>query len=264
MDHNEHTKKNDSEPPKVRSRKYANILSSDDAVVDEMRSSFVREIAVTSPEVLEKLRDSVWPEYIKAYNAAMQNGAYKSSDVVRFGWPQSLQIAVLAWAKDVRLLHDGKPPDWVLAQVEVTLWLWTQHPERFSKHLCWGFVGGYSADRKRRSQSPFLIELPQFTWHWVQGFEDKRSAKQRIMKTVGEIVDRRLREMEQTLGNLPRLQNKRRPEHFTWTVLHQVRGVQVQELATSYGVSCATVKNEVMALKARLGIGLPKGRRPLK
>ncbi len=264
MDHNELTKRNDSVPLIVPSRKYANVRFSDPAVVDEMRTLFIREIEVTAPEVLEKLRDSVWPEYSSAYNAAKQPGTKESSVMVLFRWPRSLQIAVLAWAKDVRLLHNGKPSGWVLQQVEVTLQVWTRHPDWLSKNLHWFFVGGYSVEHKGRSRALFSIELPTFIWDWEQGFENKRSARQRIMEKVGEIVNRRLGEMEQALRNLPQVPNKRRPEHFAWTVLHQVRGVELQELATSYGVSCATVKNEVMALKARLGIGLPKGRRPLK
>jgi hypothetical protein len=255
--------RNDQSPPRARSLKYANIRSNNEAVLDEQRSHFIREIEGTAPEVLEKLRDSVLPEYINAYNAAKDSGAQQSRTMVRFPWPDSLQIAVLTWAKDVRLLHKGKLPDWVLAQADVTLWLWTRRPDLLSNSLRWCFTGGYSAERRTPSNS-FVIEVPTFTWHWQQGCENKTSAKQRIMEAVGEIVDQRLDEMEQILENLPRVPAKRAPEHFTWTVLHQIRGVRLQDIAAQSGVAAATVKNEVLRLKRRLGISLPKGRRRAK
>jgi hypothetical protein len=260
MDHGERTEENDSAPPKTRRPKYANSRLSAAAVVDELRTQFIQEIVATTPEVLEKLRDSVWPKYIEAYNAAKQPGANEDNGLVRFRWPEPLQAAVLNWAKDIRLLHRGKVPNWILKQVEVTLHLWARLPDLFSKRLHWGFTGGYSADGVKPVPDPFLIELPQFTWYWEQGTEDIESTKQRIMETVGEIVDKRLGEMKQVIENLPRVPNKRRREHFTWTVLHQVRGDTFTELAAKWNVSSATVKNEVMMLKASLGISLPKGR----
>ena len=262
MDHNQLKKGNTAKILRISSRKYAKVRFSDPAVVDEMRTLFIREIEVTAPEVLEKLRDDVWPEYISAYNAAKQPGTNETNALVRFTWPPSLLIAVLAWAKEVRLLHKGKPPSWVLEQLDVTLHHWTRYPDLVSKSPRWILVGGYSAENRGQVHDVFSIELPKFVWQWAHGFEDKNSAKRRIMKTVGEIVDKRLGEMEQVLGRMPQLPNKRRPEHFTWTVLNQVQGVELQELARTYKVAYATVKNEVMALKNSIGISLPKGRRP--
>lgn len=177
------------------------------------------------------------------------------------GWTTKQWTTQDGREQDVRLLHRGKLPNWILKQVEVTLHLWARRPDLFSKSLSWGFVGGYSMDGVKPSHDFFLIELPQFAWYWEQGTEDIESAKQRIMETVGEIVDKRLGEMKQVIENLPRVPNKRRREHFTWTVLHQVRGDTFKELAAKWHVSTATVKNEVTRLKSSLGISLPKGRR---
>jgi DNA-directed RNA polymerase specialized sigma24 family protein len=69
-----------------------------------------------------------------------------------------------------------------------------------------------------------------------------------------------LAETEKAIKELPRVPTKSKPEHFTWTVLHQIRGVPLKDLAEHDGIALATVKNAVMGLKARLGIGLPKGR----
>src|SRR5208283_2132852 len=109
---------NNSANSGIRRRRFANSRLSRAAVTEELRSRFLREIVDTAPEVLEKLRDNVLPEYIKAYNVARQPDVQA---IVLFRWPPLLRDTVLSWAKAVRLLHKGKPPDWILAQVDVTL-----------------------------------------------------------------------------------------------------------------------------------------------
>jgi DNA-directed RNA polymerase specialized sigma24 family protein len=119
-------------------------------------------------------------------------------------------------------------------------------------------LGGNKWEQRRPQD--YLIELPQFTWYWLHGSESKQEARKRILDAVAKIVDARLAEMEKAIKELPRVPTKSKPEHFTWTVLHQIRGVPLKDLAEHDGIALATVKNAVMGLKARLGIGLPKGR----
>jgi hypothetical protein len=227
-------------------------------VKEELRSRFLREIVDTAPEVLEKLRDDVLPEYIKAYNIARPPDVKGDQAIVLFRWSPSLRGTIVSWAKGVRLLHNGKPPDWILAQVDETLQVWIRHPEWFVKRLSWGYTGGYRMERRPPDIS--IVELPTFKWDWEGDFEDKKSAKLRIMEAVCEIVDTRLEEIERDLKSLPRVPHTRSPERFTWTVLHQVRGNSLKVIAAQWNVSAATVKNVVTKLKKELEIGLPKGR----
>jgi hypothetical protein len=248
--------KNSDEKPaaKVRWRKYTGVRLNDAEVADDLRNFFFREVESTTPEVLKKLRDSVLPEYIRAREAI---GMAVCS---RFSWPKQLGIAVLKWAREVHLLYNGKPPDWVVEQVEATLFLWDRQPALFSTDLCWGLLGGYSMTVRPREDS-FTIELPKFRWDWERGFESSESAKKRILADVAQFVDVRMEEMKQELGRLPRVPNKLGHNHVKWTVLHQIRRVKFHELAVLEGVSENTIKNEVTKLKKCIGINLPKGRR---
>jgi len=209
MGNGDDTNETDSVPTRALRQKYRYTRFSDAAVADELRSQFIREIETAAPEVLEKLHEAVWPKYIEAYNAEKHPGVHEGTGPVVFQWPEDLRQAVLTWARDVRLVHRGTPPKWVLTQVDATLRFWTWNPDSLSKGLRWGFVGGYSWER--RPQDLFSIELPTFRWNWEHGFEDKQSAEHRIMNRVREIVSKRLREIEQLLENLPRVPDKRGP-----------------------------------------------------
>jgi DNA-binding NarL/FixJ family response regulator len=112
------------------------------------------------------------------------------------------------------------------------------------------------------SPKDFVIELPSYKWDWR--FESAEATKKYIMDGVRDIVNRRFDEMQKIIEKLPRTPNKRRPEHYTWVVQHQVQGISFQAIAGRFNVSPATVKNEVMELKKLLGLSLPKGRRRRK
>jgi hypothetical protein len=169
-------------------------------------------------------------------------------------------MAVLNWAREVQLLYNDKPPDWVEQQVEATLFLWDRQPSWFSAGLRWGFLGGYSAAVQSRHDS-FLIELPTFRWDWERGSESPESVKERILAEVADIVDVRVEEMKQELHRLPRVPDKLGHYHVTWVVLHQIRRVKFRELAVRYNVSETTIKNEITKIKNSIGINRPKGRR---
>jgi hypothetical protein len=239
-------------PKKAPRSRHAGIRLSDAERVDDLRVLFLGAIEVAAPEVLEKLRDAVLPEYVKAVEAADPPAGI----LLRSRWPPALRTAILKWATDVRLLDGSKPPDWILAQVETTLWFWTQLRDPL-RRLSWGMSGGYSW--VRRSESPFSVKLPE-TWYWEPAIESIESAKRRIMRDVDQMVGQRLAAIMETIKTLPRLPNKRGPDHFAWTVLHQIRGSRLGDIAKQSNVSHLTVKNAVMALKAGIGISLPKGR----
>src|ERR1039457_1060578 len=67
-------KHHDPAPIKVRAPRLAGIQFSEDSVTNELRTLFLREVERATPEILEKLRQKVWPEYIKAYEAIQQSG----------------------------------------------------------------------------------------------------------------------------------------------------------------------------------------------
>ena len=264
MDSGPSTKHHDPAPIKVRAPRLAGIQFSEDSVTNELRTLFLREVERATPEVLEKLRQKVWPEYIKAYEAIQQSGftptsvLFPSRSAARQKAVVDCSKAVVDWAKEVRLLYGDGPPTWVVQQVETTLQIWTRHPDWMSKGARWWLLGGYKWERRRPQD--YLIELPHFTWYWPYGYESARDAKKRILDAVTKIVNARLDEMKKAIKELPRVPTKSRPEHFTWAVLHQIRGVRFEDLAKQSGVALATVKNVVTALKAEIGISLPKGR----
>lgn len=136
----------------------------------------------------------------------------------------------------------------------LTRWI----PAVMSKGARWWLLGGYKWER--RPPQDYLIELPHFTWYWPYGYESARDARKRIIDAVTKIVNARLDEMKKATEELPRVPTKSRPEHFTWTVLHQIRGVRFEDPAEQSGVALATVKNVVTALNAEIGISLPKAR----
>jgi hypothetical protein len=260
MDSGESTEHHDPTPTKVRAPRLAAVQLNKDLVTNGLRTLFLREVEHAAPEVLEKLRAKVWPEYIKAYDATQRGGFTPTSVFGQSQWP-ALQQALAEWAEDVRLIHRGGPPRWVVQQVETTLEIWTRHPEWLSKGVHW-FMG--TAYRIPRRPEAFLIKLPQATWHWEHGYESARSAKKRIIAEVGELLDVRLAQMQKVIDELPRMPAKRERRHFIWTVLHQIKKTSFEDLAAQYNASSTTVKNAVMALKAEIGISLPKGRRKKK
>ena len=103
MDHNHDADANNVALASNRRRRFVNSRFSRAAVADELRVRFLREIAISAPEVLAKLRDDVLPEYIQAYTAAMPPGADNSNSLVSFRWPPPLEIKITSWAKAVRL-----------------------------------------------------------------------------------------------------------------------------------------------------------------
>lgn len=248
--------------PTVRVPRLAARQFTKDAVTNELRGLFFREIERCTPEVIEKLRDKVLPLYIKAYDAIQQAGSisnsvfFPSQCATRQESVADCTKAVVDWAKEVRLLHGNGPPNWVVEQAEATLQVWARNPN--SVVARWLIIG-VSKWEQRRPQD-YLVELPQFTWHWIYGYESKRQARKRILHEVAKIVDTRLTEMEEAVKAMPRLPTKSKPEHLTCTVLNQIRGVRLEDLAKQFGVQPTTLRNAVMLLKARLGIGLPKGR----
>src|ERR1035438_6900371 len=102
MDDGDSVKHGDPIPNKIRAPRLAGIVLSEDSVKHSLRTVFFREIERATPEVLEKLRDNVWPQYAEAYHAALQNRMTPTGGFVQFQWPSKLQQAVAAWAKEVR------------------------------------------------------------------------------------------------------------------------------------------------------------------
>jgi hypothetical protein len=267
MESGENTRHDDPSPNslnKIAAPRLAGVVFSEESATNATRTLFLREVERATPEVLEQLRDRVWPEYSKA-STAIQRTSYApvsiffpSQSATRNKAVVDCAKAMVDWAKDVRLIHGDGPPNWIVQQVETTLQIWTRHPDWVSERPGWLIFVGQQMERRRPQD--YLIEFPQFTWYWLYGYESAWDAKKRILGEVTNLVDRRLAEMKVAIDTLPRVPTKSKPEHFTWTVLHQIKGVHLKDLADQSRVSPATVKNAVMGLKKRLGISLPKGR----
>src|ERR1022692_1978701 len=111
MDSGPSTKHHHPAPIKVRAPRLAGIQFSEDSVTNELRRLFLHEVERATPEVLEKLRQKVWPEYIKAYDA-IQHGGFSPTSVFFPSQSAARQEAVVdcskavaEWAKEVRLLY---------------------------------------------------------------------------------------------------------------------------------------------------------------
>ena len=170
MDSGQSTKHHHPAPIKVRAPRLAGIQFSEDSVTNELRTLFLREVERATPEVLEKLRQKVWPEYIKAYEAIQQSGftptsvLFPSRSADRQKTVVDCSKAVVDWAKEVRLLYGDGPPTWVVQQVETTLQIWTRHPGLDVKGcavVAFGRVqvGTASATRLSNRTTPFHMVL---------------------------------------------------------------------------------------------------------
>lgn len=252
----------DANSRRVRQRRpnFTNVRLSAAGVVADLRGQFLREVETTAPEVLESLRDNVLPEYAKAYDASVQSGENVLSVLNRSRWSQSLRTAIIEWIRKYRLLRGRHPPEWILSQMESTLSTWTRHPSLVSDPPGWVWVGGQTMERTP-SPEQFLITLPTYKWDWRLTRESADEARNRILEEIRDAVDLRFKEMQSLIAPLPRVPNKRRPEHFTWAVQHQVKGMTFEEIGKLSYVAPTTVKNEVTDLKKLIGLSLPRGRR---
>jgi hypothetical protein len=242
-----------------RQPNFANVRFSHVGVVADLRGQFLREVETTAPEVLERLRDNVWPEYAKAYHASVHSGENILSVLNRSRWSQSLQVVVIEWIHEFRLLHGRNPPEWILSQMESTLSTWTRHPSLVSGAPGWVWLGGQTMERTP-SPEDFVISLGTYKWDWRHGRESADEARNLILKEIRDIVNRRFVEMLALITLLPRAPNKRRPEHFTWLVQHQIQRMTFQDIADRSHVEPITVKNEVTDLKKLIGLSLQRGR----
>jgi hypothetical protein len=221
----------------------------DDAVRDDLRAEFMREVETTAPEVLIFLRDEVWPLYRKV---AHSGHAY----VRPARWSEELRASVLECGRRFNLVFRGSVPAWVVNQFNFTLGFWTAHPE-VTQHerLHWWGRGGYSGLRK---VDYLAVELPPQIERSI--YESDAAFEERVFATIEEIVLSQLQALSRRIAQLPEVRRKRRPEHYTWAVLHQILRWDFERIALRFHVAPVSVRNEVTDLKRQIGLNLSRGR----
>jgi hypothetical protein len=123
-----------------------------EAVKDELRATFMREIETAAPDVLIVLRDEVWPLYRKVAHPNHMGGYIRQDR-----WPEGLRTSVLECGLRHNLVFSGRVPAWVVDQFAFTLGFWTEHPEvTDGERLGWCGRGGYSGLRR---VDPLAMEL---------------------------------------------------------------------------------------------------------
>jgi hypothetical protein len=88
---------------------------------DELRCQFFRAIPTATPEVLEDLRDHLWPVYREE-----ASGHAPYFPLARCSTP--LQQCAREYVSKHGLIHNGQPCGWVLAQIEQALAHWLLSP----------------------------------------------------------------------------------------------------------------------------------------
>jgi hypothetical protein len=210
----------------------------------------MREIENTASEVLVSLRDEVWPLYLKAHSA--QDRGY----VLPNRWSEELRASVLECARRHNLVHGGRVPGWVVDQFGFTLGFWTAHPEMaLHERLGWGVRGGYAG---LRMVEYLAIELPPRIERSI--YESDADFEKRVYGTLEQCIRPQLQALSRQIAELPVVPRKRRPEHYTWAVLHQISRWNFQRIADRFHVAPVSVRNEVTDLKRNIGLSLPRGR----
>jgi hypothetical protein len=102
------------------------------------------------------------------------------------------------------------------------------------------------------------IELPPRIERSI--YETNAEFEKRVYSTFEEIVRPQLEKLSRRIAELPAVPHKRRPEHYTWTVLHQIRRLNFERIADEFNMDPVSVRNEVTDLKRQIGLNLPRGR----
>jgi hypothetical protein len=220
-------------------------------VRDDLRAAFMREIETSAPEVLIFLRDEAWPLYRKVAHPGLVGGYVSPSC-----WPEGLRARVLECSRRHNLVYSGRVPAWVVSQFAFTLGFWTVHPEvTKGERLGWCGRGGYSGLRR---VDPLAMELRLRVERSI--YETDAEFEKRMFSALRESVRPHLEGLSSRIAELPTVPRKRRPEHFTWAVLHQVRRWRFECIARRFNVEPVSVRNEVNDLKRQIGLNLPRGR----
>ena len=217
-------------------------------VRDDLRAEFIKEIEISAPEVLMALRDELWPSYREVV-------AFGGREVGPFcRWPEDFRARARKIAREYHLVYLDCVPGWVLEQFAYTLWFWTRHPELAREEkLRWWARGGCSGMRKVDDLS---IDLPRVE---RSIYESDVDFKKRVYSSLEPILRLQFEELSSRIAELPVSPRKRRPEHYTWVVLHQIRRWSFENIADHFHVSPFSVRNEVTELKRQIGLRLPAG-----
>jgi hypothetical protein len=224
-------------------------------VKDELRARFFREIETAAPEVLTHLKDRIWPDYRRVQIETDEQPTLPYFPLP--AWPEPLQAAAVKLARDHCLVHHSKVPAWVLTQFEETLAYWALHPNMPERQsLSWGpSLGAYSG---MQHIEDLALELPPRIERSI--YETDGEFQTRVYRELDQIIRPQLKAISAKVAALPRAQQKRRPEHFTWLVLNQVRHEGFPRIAERWNVSELSVRNEITDLKREIGLSLPRGR----
>ena len=222
-----------------------------EAVRDDLRATFMREIETSAPEVLIVLKDEVWPLYQTVAHPDLVGGY-----IMPACWPELLRASVLECGRRHNLVYSGRVPAWVINHFAFTLGFWTVHPEvTHGERLRWCGHGGYSGLRK---VDHLAIELPPLIERSI--YETDAEFETRVFSALEGIVRPQLETLSRRIAELPAVPRKRRAEHYTWAVLHQIRRWNIECIARQFNVEPVSVRNEVTDLKRQIGLNLPHGR----
>ena len=223
----------------------------EDAVRDDRRAMFIREIETVAPEVLIFLKDEVLPLYRTIAHPSLERGYVMPSC-----WPESLWASALECGRRHNLVYSGRVPTWVINQFAFTLGFWTVNPGvTHDEKLKWWGRGGYSGLRKVEY---LAVELPPLIEVSIYETEPEK----RVHSAVEEILQQQLKTVGRRIAELPAVPRKRRAEHYTWAVLFQIRRQSLASIAGQFNVEPVSVRNEVTELRRQIGLNLPPGRPP--
>ena len=211
------------------------------------RFLFLEAIQAKAPEVLQVLRDEIYP-LAKATAARAPYGAnllLLDAHTVRSS-PHFADLAAALWG----WLDDfGLDADWMFKVAVGTLNLWAfserdlaDGDEELLAELEWDF-------QPLTYQPVIPSELRRFVFThggWDATARLRSEFEAEVRADFEEALNDYLSTMEERLGRIPGLQKtteKRVPEHFEWLVLRQCRGWTYRNIAEEYGRGSWIVDN---------------------
>ena len=91
-------------------------------------------------------------------------------------------------------------------------------------------------------------------------YETDAEFEKRVFSGLEENLRPKMESLNRRIAELPVVPCKRRAEHYTWVVLHQIRRWNFEGIARQFNVAPVSVRNEVTDLKRQIGLNLPRGR----
>lgn len=190
----------------------------------EARSIFLAVIEEVAPEVLEALRNDVYPRYIEL------GPLFSPRDLNEV--PGELREALEKWASQFSI-----SAEWVLEQALATLDLWRQYPDMLEwEPLEWGCIDVGEGFWTPKPPDP----IGTFKFAWDPAAETRARARERIQKAFAEALEEYLNRIEAFFEAHPdgwrraiekRARDQDQTRHFRWLAYYLVKGWSYAEIA---------------------------------